>query len=158
MPQRMLPPLPIFLFLRFTYTMTILILFEGNIQGRVERGWISVRLIEVFLVNDSFSFSFFSWVFCSCKASMVPFKIKGDGNWFFFGVGWRENPVILNRDYDFSFLISCAGFWSSLRIFYQFLFSKKGGRYWMIGMENTWFGMQRFFSLGKVKRDTIDKK
>lgn len=55
----------------------------------MERGWTSVRLIEIFLVNDSFFLFFlFSWVFLLgffvLTASMASFKIRGGWNLIFF--------------------------------------------------------------------------
>lgn len=56
----------------------------------MERGWTSVRLIAIFLVNDSFFLFFlFSWVFLLgfflfLQASMAPFKIRGGWNLIFF--------------------------------------------------------------------------
>lgn len=53
----------------------------------MERGWTSVRLIAIFLVNDFYFFfflGFFSWVFFVLTASMASFKIRGGWNLIFF--------------------------------------------------------------------------
>lgn len=57
----------------------------------MERGWTSVRLIAIFLVNDSFFLFFlFSWVFLLGFSLgfflflQAPFKIRGRWNLIFF--------------------------------------------------------------------------